>query len=334
MSDKIILAHGGGGRLSHALIEKSFLAPLMNPLLSELNDSAVFDFSGRLAFTTDSYVVNPIFFPGGDIGKLSVCGTINDLSMSGARPLYLSLAVIIEEGFSLSDLARVVASIRETAEQAGVSIVTGDTKVVSRGCADKLFINTAGIGTIGPGVDISGKNARPGDIVIVSGTLGDHGTAVMSRREGLSFSTTLESDCAPLSGLVADMLAASKQIRCLRDPTRGGLAASLNELAAQSRVGIRIEEEKIPIREEVSSACEMLGLDPLYVANEGKLVAIVPPGDAVKILSAMHRHPFGRNACMVGEVNPDHPGRVAMKTFLGTSRIVDMPAGDPLPRIC
>lgn len=334
MSNNILLAHGGGGRLARELIEKNFIGPLGNPLLAEMNDSAVFDFSGRAAFTTDSFVVNPIFFPGGDIGRLCVCGSVNDLAMCGARPLYLSLAVIIEEGFNREDLQRVVTSIRETAAQACVQIVAGDTKVVPRGGADGLFINTAGIGIVPDGVNISGANARPGDVVIVSGTIGDHGLAVLSRREGFEFSTVLESDCAPLSGLVADMLAASGRIHCLRDPTRGGLAASLNEMAGQSRVSIRIEEAKIPVREEVSSACEMLGLDPLHVANEGKLVAIVAPEDASRILSAMKRHPYGRDAAVIGEVTAELPGRVAMGTVTGTRRIVDMPAGDPLPRIC
>lgn len=334
MSDKIILAHGSGGRLSHELVEENFISPLSNPLLAALDDSAVFDFDGRLAFTTDSYVVNPIFFPGGDIGRLSICGTVNDLSMSGARPRYLSLAVIIEEGFARSDLQRVVASIRETAREAGVQIITGDTKVVARGAVDKIYINTSGIGTVPRDVNISGGNAKPGDIVIVSGTMGDHGMAVMSVREGISFSTALVSDCAPLSGLVAGMLGASTRIQCLRDPTRGGLVTSLNEIARQSRVSIRIEEEKIPVREEVLSACEMLGLDPLSVANEGKLVAIVSPEDADKVLSAMRRHSLGADAAVIGEVKAEQPGRVVMKTFLGTSRIVDMPAGDLLPRIC
>ena len=315
-------------------MKKCFITPFSNPLLAGLNDSAVFDFHGRLAFTTDSYVVNPIFFPGGDIGTLSVCGTVNDLAMSGARPLYLSLAVIIEEGFARSDLQRVVASIRETAREAGVDIITGDTKVVSRGAADKIYINTAGIGMVPRDLNISGGNAKPGDIVIVSGTMGDHGMAVLSVREGISFSTSLISDCAPLSGLVAEMLAASNRIQCLRDPTRGGLVTSLNEIAEQSRVSIRIDEEKIPVREEVLSACEMLGLDPLCVANEGKLVAIVSPEVADKVLSAMRRHPLGARAAVIGEVKAEHPGRVVMKTFLGTSRIVDMPAGDLLPRIC
>jgi hydrogenase expression/formation protein HypE len=334
MEDRILLAHGSGGKLAHDLIEKSFVPVLDNPLLAPLDDSAVFKMSGRLAFTTDSYVVNPIFFPGGDIGKLSVCGTVNDLSMSGATPLYLSLAFIIEEGLPLKDLERVIDSIKTTAEDADVKIITGDTKVVERGSADKLFINTAGIGKILEGVDISGSNAKPGDKVILSGTIGDHGIAVLSQRQGLSFGTKLESDCAPLGKMVAEMLKSSHNIHSLRDPTRGGLATTLNELAKQSKVGIRIEESKIPVRDEVAGACEMLGLDPLYIANEGKLIAIVSPEDADKILTAMKRNRYGKNAVVIGEVIAEHPGRVVMKTSLGSSRIVDMLVGEPLPRIC
>jgi hydrogenase expression/formation protein HypE len=334
LEDRILLAHGSGGRLAHELVETAFVKALANPLLSRLDDAAVFDLGGRLAFTTDSYVVSPLFFPGGDIGKLAVCGTVNDLAMTGAKPLYLSLSFIIEEGLSRQDLARVVASIRRVAREAGVEIITGDTKVVSRGSADGLFINTAGIGIIAEGIDISGSNARPGDRVILSGTIGDHGIAVLSQREGLSFATRLESDCAPLGKLVADMLAVSRNIRCLRDPTRGGLATTLNELAAQSKVGIRIEEDKVPVREEVLAAGEMLGLDPLYIANEGKLVAIVPPEDADVILEAVRANKYGKEAAIIGEVTGEHPGRVVMKTSLGTTRIVDMLVGDPLPRIC
>ncbi len=334
MEDRILLAHGSGGTLAHQLIEKSFVKAFDNPLLSRLDDSAVVDFSGRLAFTTDSYVVTPIFFPGGDIGKLAVCGTVNDLSMSGARPLYLSLSFIIEEGLVLDELNSIVDSVKKAADEAEVEIVTGDTKVVHRGSADRLFINTAGVGIIPEGVDISGSRARPGDKVILSGNIGDHGIAVLSKREGLAFSTSLESDCAPLGGLVAQMLAAGPDIHCLRDPTRGGLATTLNELAKQSKVGIRIEEEKIPVREDVAAACEMLGLDPLYVANEGKLVAIVPAEDADRVLKAMLENSYGGDASVIGEVNEKNPGRVVMKTRLGTSRIVDMLAGDILPRIC
>ena len=334
MKDKILLAHGSGGKLAHELVEKSFVKAFSNPFLAKLDDSAVIDFSGRLAFTTDSYVVSPIFFPGGDIGKLAVCGTVNDLAMSGAKPLYLSLSFIIEEGLSQDELNQIVNSVQQAAQEAGVEIVTGDTKVVHRGSADKLFINTAGVGIIPEGVDISGSKARPGDKVILSGTIGDHGIAVLSQREGLSFSTQLESDCAPLGGLVAEMLNASPNIHCLRDPTRGGLATSLNELAKQSKVSIRIEEEKIPVREEVLAACEMLGFDPLYVANEGKLVAIVPDKDADKVLQAMRENQYGEGVAIIGEVRGEHPGRVVMKTCLGASRIVDMLVGDLLPRIC
>jgi hydrogenase expression/formation protein HypE len=332
--DKILLAHGSGGKIAHELVKRVFVTALDNPLLSRLDDSAVADFNGRLAFTTDSYVVSPIFFPGGDIGKLAVCGTVNDLSMSGAKPLYLSLAFIIEEGLPLSDLERIVTSIVKAASKADVVIATGDTKVVHRGSTDKLFINTAGIGIVPPGVDISGSNAKPGDKVLLSGTIGDHGIAVLSQREGLDFSTKLKSDCAPLNRLVTDMLKACRDIHSLRDPTRGGLATTLNELAQQSQVSIRIEEEAIPVREEVHAACEMLGLDPLYIANEGKLVAIVPAGDAAAVLKAMQANPRGRQACIIGEVRAGNPGRVVMQTRIGSSRIVDMLVGDPLPRIC
>jgi hydrogenase expression/formation protein HypE len=332
--DKILLAHGSGGKLAHDLVEKSFVRALTNPLLDKLDDSAVFDISGRLAFTTDSYVVSPIFFPGGDIGKLAVCGTINDLATSGAKPLYLSLSFIIEEGLLVSELEKVVESVQKAVEEAGVKIVTGDTKVVTRGSADKLFINTAGVGVIAEGVAISGTNAKPGDKVLLSGAIGDHGIAVVSQREGLSFATKLKSDCAPLGGLVAEMLKASPNIHALRDPTRGGLATSLNELAQQSKVSIRIEEAEIAVRQEVLAACEMLGFDPLYVANEGKMIAILPPADADRVLAAMRKHKYGKEAAIIGEVMSENPGRVVMKTVLGSSRIVDMLTGDLLPRIC
>ena len=334
VEDRILLAHGSGGKLAHDLVEKSLVGALANPLLDRLDDSAVFDVSGKLAFTTDSYVVSPIFFPGGDIGKLAVCGTVNDLATSGAKPLYLSLAFIIEEGLSLKELEQVVESVRKAVGEGGVKIVTGDTKVVPRGGADKLFVNTAGVGLIAEGVNISGANAQPGDKVILSGSIGDHGIAVISRREGLGFDTSLESDCAPLGNLVADMLKASPDIHALRDPTRGGLATTLNELAGQSGVSIRIEESKIPVREEVLAACEMLGFDPLYVANEGKMVSIVPSQDADKILEAVRKNKYGREAAIIGEVLAEKPGRVVMKTVLGSHRIVDMLVGDLLPRIC
>jgi len=334
MDDTILLAHGSGGRLSHELVAKEFLPFLANPALDKLDDSAVFEASGRLAFTTDGYVVNPIFFPGGDIGKLAVCGTVNDLAMNGAKPLYLSLSAIIEEGLLLSELRQIVQSIKKAAEEAGVSIVAGDTKVVDRGQAHKLFITTSGVGVVPPGVDISGANARAGDKILLSGTIGDHGIAIMSQREGLKFSMTLKSDCAPLSKLVAQMLAVSSRIHCLRDPTRGGLATTLNELARQSNVGIVIEEAMIPVKEEVKAACELLGLDPIYVANEGKLVAMVDPADADRILARIKKNRYGRDAAVIGEVTGDHRGKVVMKTRLGPSRIVDMLSGELLPRIC
>ena len=333
-SDTILLAHGSGGKLSHDLVERKIVPFLANPTLNKLDDSAIFEASGRLAFTTDSYVVNPIFFPGGDIGKLAICGTVNDLSMNGAKPLYLSLSAIIEEGFSLEELEQIVQSIKTAVEEVEVSIITGDTKVVNQGKADKLFINTSGIGVIPPGVDISGANAKAGDKVILSGTIGDHGIAVMSQREGLRFSVPVESDCAPLNRLVAQMLEASPRIHCLRDPTRGGLATTLNELAKQSNVGIVVEEDKIPVKEGVRAACELLGLDPIYVANEGKLVAIVEPGDADKVLAQMKQNNYGGDAAVIGEVTIAHLGRVIMKTKLGPSRIIDMLSGELLPRIC
>lgn len=332
--EKILLAHGSGGKLAHELVEEIFVKAFDNPILARLDDSASIDFSGRLAFTTDSYVVNPIFFPGGDIGKLAVCGTVNDLAMCGAKPLYLSLSFIIEEGLTRSELKTIVGSVQRAAREAGVKIVTGDTKVVHRGSADKLFINTSGIGIVPDGVDISGSSAKPGDKVLLSGPIGDHGIAVLSKREGLSFSTQLESDCAPLNNLVADMLNASSNIHCMRDPTRGGLATTLNELAKQSKVSIRIDEKKVPVRDEVLAACEMLGLDPLYVANEGKLVAIVPAEDADKVLKAMQGNHDGKEASLIGEVFENKPGRVVMRTTIGASRIVDMMVGDQLPRIC
>lgn len=334
MDDRILLAHGSGGKLSHELVQKRFLPFLANPALNRLDDSAIIEATGRLAFTTDGYVVNPIFFPGGDIGKLAVCGTVNDLAMNGARPLYLSLSAIIEEGFLLSELDQVVQSIKSAAEEADVSVVAGDTKVVNRGQADKLFVTTSGIGIIPPGVDISGANARAGDKVLLSGTIGDHGIAIMSQREGLRFSMTLESDCAPLNRLVSQMLETSSRIHCLRDPTRGGLATTLNELARQSNVGIVVEEARIPVKEEVKAACELLGLDPIYVANEGKLIAVVDPADADKILARMRLNSYGKDAALIGEVTGKHPAKVTMKTKLGPSRIVDMLSGELLPRIC
>lgn len=334
MDDRILLAHGSGGKLSHELVQKQFLPFLANPALNKLDDSAIFEASGKLAFTTDSYVVNPIFFPGGDIGKLAVCGTVNDLAMNGAKPLYLSLSAIIEEGLLISELETIVQSIRKAAEEAEVNIIAGDTKVVNRGQADKLFITTSGVGMIPTGVDISGANARAGDKVLLSGTIGDHGIAVMSQREGLRFSMTMESDCAPLNKLVGQILEVTSNIHCLRDPTRGGLATTLNELAQQSEVGIIVDEAKIPVKDEVKAACELLGLDPLYVANEGKLVAIIDPADVDGALIQMKKNNYGRDAAIIGEVTGEHPGKVVMRTKLGPSRIVDMLSGELLPRIC
>jgi hydrogenase expression/formation protein HypE len=334
MTDAILLAHGSGGKLGHELVEKKVIPFLANPMLDKLDDSATFEASGRLSFTTDSYVVNPIFFPGGDIGKLAVCGTVNDLSMTGAKPAYLSLSLIIEEGFSVDELDRIVQSIKASAEEAEVIIVTGDTKVVNQGQADKLFINTSGIGIVPEGINISGANAKAGDEVILSGTIGDHGIAIMSQREGLKFSVSVQSDCAPLNKLVAQMLEASTNIHCLRDPTRGGLASTLNEFAKQSSVGILVEEDRIPVAEEVRAACELLGFDPMHVANEGKLVAVVEAADADRILAKMKENSYGRNAAIIGKITADYAGKVVMKTNLGSSRIVDMLSGELLPRIC
>ena len=334
-SDRVLLGHGSGGKLSAELMRDVFLPALSNPILNRLDDQAQFTLAGlRLAFTTDSFVVKPLFFPGGDIGSLAVHGTVNDLAMAGARPLYLSAAYIIEEGFPLDDLHRIAASMGRAAQAAGVTIVTGDTKVVERGGADGVFINTTGIGVIRDNVSISAAAAQPGDLILLSGTLGDHGIAIMAAREGLEFDTELTSDSAALHTLVDAMLDAAPGIRCLRDPTRGGLSSTLNEIAAQSAAGMRILETEIPIRPEVQGACEMLGLDPLYVANEGKLVAIVAPEDSDAILAAMRAHPLGRDAVRIGAVTQENPGRVVLQTAYGTTRIVDMLAGDQLPRIC
>jgi hydrogenase expression/formation protein HypE len=334
MGETIILAHGSGGKLSHDLVGKAIVPFLKNPLLDKLDDSAVFDLEGRIAFTTDSYVVSPLFFPGGDIGKLAVCGTVNDLSMVGATPKFLSLSLIIEEGLGVDDLKRVMKSVQEAAAEAGIEIVTGDTKVVNHGGADRLFITTSGIGVIADGIDVSGANAKPGDRIILSGSIGDHGITIMSQREGLKFNVPIESDCAPLNTMVAAMLKACPRIHAMRDPTRGGLATTLNEIARQSNAGIRITEGSIPVKEAVRGACELLGFDPLYVANEGKLVAIVPAGDAGRVLAAMKKNRYGRDAVIIGEVVASYPGRVTMTTRLGATRIVDMLTGELLPRIC
>lgn len=332
---KILLGHGSGGTLSRNLVEGLFLEAFKNPLLEDLNDQAVFELTNsRVAFTTDSYVVNPLFFAGGDIGKLAVCGTINDLAVGGAEPLYLSASFILEEGLSFEELRRVVDSMALTARDAGVSIVTGDTKVVERGKGDKLFINTAGIGVVKDGLDLSPARIRPGDRVIVSGFIGDHGIAVMAHREGLQMDIQVSSDCAALHGLVREVLAASNGVRAMRDPTRGGLATILNEFAAQSGCGIVIEEEAVPVRDEVRGACELLGFEPLYLANEGKLVTVVSPDTAVAVLDAMRSHPLGRDAAIVGTVIDEPRGKVLLETTIGSKRIIDMLAGEQLPRIC
>ena len=333
--EKVLLGHGSGGRLTAELLQKVFLPAFQNPVLNALNDQALVAVDGaRLAFTTDSFVVRPLFFPGGDIGSLAVNGTINDLAVGGAEPLYLSAAFILEEGLPLETLQRVVASLSRAAKEAGVWLVTGDTKVVEKGKGDGLFINTSGIGRVPPGINLSADQARPGDRIILSGSIGDHGIAILSQREGLEFETPIASDCAPLHTLVAAMLRASPAIRCMRDPTRGGLASALNEIAAQSKVDMELEESAIPVQEAVRGACELLGLDPLYVANEGKLVAIVDSADAERILAAMREHPLGRQARIIGQVTETNMGLVTLRTLLGTTRIVDMLSGDQLPRIC
>ncbi len=333
--DEIVLAHGSGGKMTHRLIGQMILPAFRNPLLETLHDGAVFSLNGsKLAFSTDSYVVKPIFFPGGDIGKLAVHGTVNDLAMCGARPLHLSAAFIIEEGFAMQDFRRVLESMREAAEAAGVALVTGDTKVVDRGKADQIFINTSGIGVICPEVDIRPKRAQVGDKVIVSGEIAAHGIAIMSVREGLEFESEIASDTQPLNGLVEAILAAGKDVHVLRDPTRGGVTSALSEIAEAANVGIRLDERSLPINEEVQGACEILGLDPLYVANEGKLLAVVPPGELDAVLAAMRAHPLGAKAAVIGEVVDDHPGLVTMKTRIGGTRVVDMLSGEQLPRIC
>ncbi len=335
VKDTIVLGHGSGGRLSAELMRSVFLPAFANPVLSRLDDQAIINVKGtRLAFTTDSFVVKPLFFPGGDIGSLAVHGTVNDLAMGGAKPLFLSVAFIIEEGLSITVLRRVVESLRAAAQKAGVEIVTGDTKVVEQGSGDELFINTTGIGLVPDDLELSANRARPGDKVLLSGSIGEHGIAILAQREGLEFECPVESDSAALHELVAVMLEASNQIRCLRDPTRGGVSSTLNEIAEQSGVGIQLEESAIPIREEVRGACEMLGLDPLYVANEGKLIAIVAPQDADAVLAVMRADPLGRKAQIIGTVVESPAPIVTIRTELGTSRCVDMLAGDQLPRIC
>lgn len=338
--ERVVLGHGGGGQLSRELVEGLFVPAYGNPVLARLGDSSVLDLNGavatggRLAFSTDSYVVRPLFFPGGSIGDLAVNGTVNDLAMSGARPAVLSAAFIIEEGFEIAELTRVVGAMAAAARLAGVEIVTGDTKVVERGHGDGCYINTAGIGVVPAGIGLGPEGIRPGDAVLVSGTLADHGMAIMSVREGLGFDAEIASDTAPLHDLVATLLAACPSVRMLRDPTRGGVATSLNEIAGQARLGIEIDEGAMPVAPAVASACEILGLDPLLVANEGKLLAIVPGQAAEMALAALRSHEYGRRAAVLGRVVDRHPGRVVMRTVIGGSRVVPVPIGEQLPRIC
>jgi len=333
---RVDLSHGAGGRASAQLIDEIFRAAFDNPFLDQGNDQAAFDVpAGRMVMSTDAYVIWPLFFPGGDIGSLAVHGTINDLAMAGAKPLHLAASYILEDGFPLADLQRIALSMARAASEAGVAIVTGDTKVVERGKADGVFITTTGIGMVPAGIDLSADRARPGDRVILSGSLGDHGVAVMSKRSHLGFETEILSDSAALGGLVADMVVAcGPSIRLLRDPTRGGLAATLNEIAQASQCGFLIDEARIPVRPEVAAACELLGLDPLYVANEGKLVAVVAPDATDGLLAAMRAHKLGRAACVIGEVTADDRYFVVMTTAFGGGRIVDWLAGEQLPRIC
>ena len=334
-SGTVDMTHGSGGRAMAQLIDELFVTHFDNALLRKGDDHAAFDVpAGRMVISTDGHVISPLFFPGGDIGSLAVHGTLNDVAMAGARPLYLSAGVILEEGFALADLERIVASMGEAARCAGVPVVTGDTKVVERGKGDGVFITTTGVGVVPRGVNISGDRARPGDRILLSGSIGDHGIAIMSSRENLTFETTIESDSAPLHGLVAAMVEAAPAIHCLRDPTRGGLATTLNELALQSGVGMQLLEEAIPVKPAVAAACELLGLDPLYIANEGKLVCICAPEDAETLLAVMRADPLGREAALIGEVVEDPNGFVRIQTGFGGTRVVDWLTGEQLPRIC
>ncbi|HEY5649304.1 MAG TPA: hydrogenase expression/formation protein HypE [Nitrospiria bacterium] len=332
---QVLLAHGGGGKLSNQMIQRLIVPEFQNDYLEPLHDGAVVSLNGvRVAFSTDSFVVNPIFFPGGDIGELAVNGTVNDISMCGAKPLFLSAAFIVEEGFPMADLQRIVASMHRAADSAEIQLITGDTKVVDRGKADKIFINTSGMGLVYPDVDIRPGNIRAGDRVILNGSLAVHGIAIMSVREGLEFETEIKSDTAALHGLVGEMLSADPGIHVMRDLTRGGLASGLNEIAEKAGLGIHLRETDIPVGEDVRGACEILGLDPLYVANEGKFIAIVSPEVSDVILPVMRKHPLGKNARVIGEVVSDHPGTVLMKSRIGGNRVVDMLSGEQLPRIC
>jgi hydrogenase expression/formation protein HypE len=334
----VVMGHGGGGKLSADLIKHLFLPVFENPVLAQMGDAAVVAPAGdrnlRLAVSTDSFTVTPLFFPGGDIGKLAVHGTLNDVAMVGARPLFLSAGFILEEGFPLESLARVAASMAEACEAAAVSVIAGDTKVVDKGHGDGVYINTTGIGLVPPGVEIRADRAQPGDVVLVSGDIGDHGIAILSVREGLEFETVVASDTAALDGLVAEMLEETVDLHCLRDPTRGGLAAALNEIAGASNVGIELDETAVPVKSAVRAACEMLGLDPFYIANEGKLIAILPVQEAEAVLARMRAHPLGTKAAVIGNIVESHAGMVVAQTGIGGRRVVDRLVGEQLPRIC
>ena len=332
----IVMGHGGGGKLGNELVEHLFLPAFRNPALENLGDAALVDLaSGRLAMSTDSFVVQPLFFPGGSIGELAVNGTVNDLAVSGAEPEYLSASFILEEGFALNQLAAIVQAMAAAAASAGVRIVTGDTKVVERGHGDGCYINTAGVGLLRPGIEVGPRRARVGDAILVSGTLGDHGMAIMSVREGLEFESPIRSDCAALNGLIAQVLAAAgPAVHTMRDPTRGGLASTLNEIASSSGVGIEIDEAVLPVRAEVQSACELLGLDPVYVANEGKAVFLVAPKAADRVLATLRAHPLGRDAARIGQVTAQHPRMLVARTIMGANRVIPLQIGEQLPRIC
>ena len=333
--DKILLDHGSGGKVAHQLTTELLLPMFDNPLLAQLHDGAVFDTEkGRLAFSTDTFVVDPIFFPGGDIGDLAVNGTVNDVAMCGAVPRYLSMGLILEEGFPIADFKRILKSVRNALDAAGVQLITGDTKVVPKGAADKIYINTSGIGVIPDGVTVGAEGACAGDRIILSGTMADHGITVLTQREGLKFDSNARSDTAPLNHMVRNILNATKNAHVLRDPTRGGVGTTLNEIAGQSKVGIKLHEDRLPVDPEVAGICELLGFDPLYLANEGKLLCFVPADEAEQVLDAIQKDPYGKKACFIGDVVDDHPGRVVLQTRIGGERIVDMLAGEQLPRIC
>jgi hydrogenase expression/formation protein HypE len=335
MKKQILLGHGSGGKLSHELISGTILPYFKNAELDKLGDAAVFKLGdNRVAFSTDSYVVDPIIFPGGDIGKLAVCGTVNDLSMMGAKPLYMSAGIIMEEGLPVDTLEQILDSMRKMAEESGVQIITGDTKVVPHGAVDKIFINTAGIGIVPQGIDINGDQAKPGDVVIINGSIADHGITIMASREGLEMDIDLKTDSAPLNNLVDDILRSTQNIHVMRDPTRGGVATTLNEIAGQSNVAIKLYEKNLPISEKVQSVCEILGLDPLYIANEGKCLVICPESESANVLMAMKNNKYGRDAKVIGEVLAEPRQKVFLETLIGGQRIIDMLAGEQLPRIC